>query len=174
MTNREVGPLADRVLEGEVLPPENEADRQARERLNFLAWLLDSSIPIPGTRLTIGLDALIGLLPFIGDLIGVALSSYILAEANRMGVGRAILMRMAFNVAIEGVVGIVPLFGDAFDAAWKANQKNVRLLNEWAEQPHRTRRASGLFLAGLGFALFAFVALCGFLTYRLLRLAFGS
>ena len=161
-------PPADRVLEGEVLPPETEADREARQRLNFLAWLLDSSIPIPGTRLTIGLDALIGLLPFIGDLIGVALSSYILAEANRMGVGRAILMRMAFNVAIEGVVGIVPLFGDAFDAAWKANQKNVRLLNAWAERPHQTRRASRLFLSGLTAALIAFFGACGFLTYLLI------
>ena len=167
-------PLADRVLEGEVLPPETEADREARQRLNFLAWLLDSSIPIPGTRLTIGLDALIGLLPFIGDLIGVALSSYILAEANRMGVGRAILMRMAFNVAIEGVVGIVPLFGDAFDAAWKANQKNVRLLNAWAERPHQTRHASRLFLAGLMTALLVFFSVCAFLTYLLLRLAFAS
>ncbi len=163
-----------RPLEGEVLPPESEAEREARRRLNFLAWLLDSSIPIPGTQLTIGLDALIGLLPFIGDLIGVALSSYILAEANRMGVGRAILTRMAFNVAIEGVVGIVPLFGDAFDAAWKANQKNVRLLNDWAEQPHRTRRASGLFLAGLTAALLAFFGVCAGLTYLLLRLAFAS
>lgn len=174
MTRMEVTRPADRVLEGEVLPPETEADRQARQRLNFLAWLLDSSIPIPGTQLTIGLDALIGLLPFIGDLIGVALSSYILAEANRMGVGRAILMRMAFNVAIEGVVGIVPLFGDAFDAAWKANQKNVRLLNAWAEQPHQTQRASGLFLGGLAAALLVFFGACGFLTYQLLRLAFGS
>ena len=164
----------DRVLEGEVLPPETEADREARQRLNFLAWLLDSSIPIPGTRLTIGLDALIGLVPVIGDLIGVALSSYILAEANRMGVGRAILTRMAFNVAIEGVVGIVPLFGDAFDAVWKANQKNVRLLNAWAERPHRTRRASRLFLAGLAAALLAFFGACAFLTYLLVRLAFAS
>jgi len=163
-----------RPLEGEVLPPESEAEREARQRLNFLAWLLDSSIPIPGTRLTIGLDALIGLLPFIGDLIGVALSSYILAEANRMGVGRAILTRMAFNVAIEGVVGIVPLFGDAFDATWKANQKNVGLLNDWAERPHRTRRASGLFLAGLTAALLAFFGVCAWLTYLLLRLAFAS
>jgi hypothetical protein len=163
-----------RPLEGEVLPPETEEDRQARQRLNFLAWLLDSSIPIPGTRLTVGLDALVGLLPFIGDLIGVVLSSYILAEANRMGVGRAILARMALNVAIDGVVGIVPLFGDAFDAAWKANQKNVRLLNAWAEQPHRTRRASGLFLAGVSLALLAFFGVCALLTYRLLGLAFGS
>ena len=164
----------DRVLEGEVLPPETAADREVRERLNFLAWLLDSSIPIPGTRLTIGLDAVIGLVPFIGDLIGVLLSSYILAEANRMGVGRRILARMAFNVALEGVVGIVPVFGDAFDAAWKANQRNVRLLNAWAEQPHRTRRASGLFLAGLAAALLAFFGVCAFLTYLLVRLAFAS
>ncbi|HZE61448.1 MAG TPA: DUF4112 domain-containing protein [Burkholderiales bacterium] len=91
-----------------------------------------------------------------------------------MGVGRAILTRMAFNVAIEGVVGIVPLFGDAFDAAWKANQKNVRLLNAWAERPHETRRASRLFLAGLTAALLAFFGVCAFLTYLLLRLAFAS
>lgn len=164
---------ADRPLEGEVLAPETDEQRERRQRLVFLAWLLDSSIPIPGTRLTIGLDAVIGLVPFIGDLIGVLLSSYILAEANRMGVGRRILARMAFNVALEGVVGIVPIFGDAFDAAWKANQRNVRLLNAWAEQPHRTRRASGLFLAGLGAALFAFLGACGFLTYLLLRWMLG-
>src|SRR5947208_1960122 len=166
-------PPTDRTIEGEWLPPESEVERQVRERLTFLDGLLDSSIPIPGTRLTIGLDAVIGLLPFIGDLIGVALSSYILAEANRMGVGRAILTRMAFNVAIEGVVGIVPFLGDAFDAAWKANQKNVRLLNAWAERPHETQRANRLFLAGLMAALLVFVGVCALLTYSLLRLAFG-
>ena len=164
-------PPAARTLEGEWLPPESEAERQVRERLNFLAWLLDSSIPIPGTSLTIGLDAVIGLFPFIGDLIGVLASSFILAEANRMGVGRTILARMAFNVAIEGVVGIVPIFGDVFDAAWKANQKNVRLLNAWAERPHETRRASGLFLFALTAALVAFLAACTYLTYLLLHWA---
>jgi hypothetical protein len=166
-------PPTDRVLEGEVLPPESEAERGLRERLNFLAWLLDSSIPIPGTRFTVGLDALIGLFPFIGDLLGVVASSYILAQANRMGVGRAILARMAFNVAIEGVVGIVPIAGDVFDAAWKANQKNVRLLNAWAERPHATRRASRLFLALLTLALIGFFAACGALTYLLLRWLLG-
>ena len=62
-------------------------------------------------------------MPFIGDLIGVAASSYILAEAHRLGVGRALLARMAFNVAVEGVIGIVPFLGDVFDAGWKANQQ---------------------------------------------------
>ena len=169
----EVRPRAERVLEGEVLAPETDEQRERRGRLAFLAWLLDSSIPIPGARLTIGLDALIGLVPVLGDLLGVVLSSYILAEANRMGVGRRILARMAFNVAIDGVVGIVPLFGDVFDAAWKANQKNVKLLDAWAERPHRTRRASGLFLAALALALLAFLAACTFLTYLLLHWLVG-
>ena len=163
----------ERVLEGEVLGPENEAERELRERLNFLAWLLDSSIPIPGTRFSVGLDAVIGLFPFIGDLIGVAASSYILAEANRMGVGKAILARMAFNVAIEGVIGIVPIFGDIFDAAWKANQRNVRLLAAWAERPHAARRSSRLFLALLTAALVGFAALGLGVTYVLVRWLLG-
>jgi hypothetical protein len=106
---------------------------EVRRRLERLAWLLDSSIPIPGTRLSVGIDALVGLIPGIGDLLGVLASSYILVEAARMGVGKAILLRMACNIAIEGVLGIVPLAGDIFDAAWKANQRNVRLLNDWLD-----------------------------------------
>jgi hypothetical protein len=107
-------------------------------RLRRLAWLLDSSIPIPGTRFSIGLDALIGLVPFIGDFIGVAFSGVILVEAARLGVGKRVLARMALNVALEGLVGLVPLAGDLFDAAWKANQRNMRLLDEWLERPPRT------------------------------------
>ena len=163
----------ERALEGELLAPESDEQRRARERLAFIAWLLDSSIPIPGTRFTIGIDALIGLLPLVGDLIGVVASSYILSEANRLGVGRTVLARMAFNVALEGVIGIVPFLGDAFDAAWKANIRNVRLLNAWAERPRQTRRASGLFLAGLVLALAGFVALCGALTYLLIAWLVG-
>jgi len=118
-------------------------------RLRRLAWLLDSSIPIPGTRFTIGLEALVGLVPFIGDLVGVAFSIVILAESARLGVGKRILARMALNVALEGLVGLVPLAGDVFDAAWKANQRNVRLLNKWLARPQRTERASGMLVFGL-------------------------
>jgi len=156
-------------LEGEWLPPESEDQRRTRERLRFLAWLLDSSIPIPGTSLTIGLDAVVGLLPFVGDLVGVLASSIILAEAHRLGVGRAVLARMALNVAIEGVVGIVPLAGDVFDAAWKANQKNVRLLEAWAARPHGVERSSRAFVALLALSLAAFLAGCATLTYLGLR-----
>ncbi|HEU5177311.1 MAG TPA: DUF4112 domain-containing protein [Burkholderiales bacterium] len=128
-----------------------------RRRLARLAWLLDSSIPIPGTRLSIGIDALIGLVPFVGDLAGVLASSYILGEAARLGVGRGVLLRMALNVAIEGVVGLVPLAGDVFDAAFKANQRNVRLLERWMEQPRRAERASLGLVAAIALGLLALV-----------------
>jgi hypothetical protein len=137
------------------------------EALRRLAWLLDSSIPIPGTSLSVGLEALIGLIPGLGDLIGVVLSGYILKEAHALGVSKGVLARMAFNVAVEGVVGAVPVAGDVFDAAWKANQRNVRLLEAWAAQPGREARAGRAFLALLvaGFvALLAFVALAAWLV----------
>lgn len=117
--------------------------------------MLDSSIPIPGTRFSVGLEALIGLVPFIGDFIGVAFSGVILLEAARLGVGKRILARMALNVALEGLVGLIPLAGDVFDAAWKANERNMRLLDAWLERPARAQRVSGFFV----FAVLAALAL---------------
>jgi hypothetical protein len=145
--------------EGNVRSVEEAGVRETRERLRQLAWLLDSSIPIPGTRFTIGIEALIGLFPFIGDLIGVVLSSYILGEAARLGAPRSVLMRMGFNVGLEGVVGIVPFAGDVFDAAFKANQRNVRLLESWLDEPRRTTHSSRLFGVALVAGVVIFVTL---------------
>lgn len=144
---------------GNVRGVEAQGTRAARERLKQLAWLLDSSIPIPGTKFTVGLEALIGLFPLIGDLIGVALSSFILKEAARLGAPKSVLLRMSFNIALEGVVGIVPLAGDVFDAAFKANQRNVRLLEAWLDHPTRTRRSSRFFGAALVVGVIAFLVL---------------
>jgi hypothetical protein len=141
----------------------------ARARLNRLAWLLDSSIPIPGTPFTIGLDALVGLFPFVGDLAGVVLSGYIVREAAALGASKSVLARMALNVAVEGLVGMIPFAGDVFDAAFKANQRNVRLLNAYLDQPVRTRRASRAFMLALGLVLlllFAALVLVGALLAR--------
>jgi hypothetical protein len=154
---------------GKVQSVEDPGVRETRERLSWLAWLLDSSIPIPGTRLTIGLDALIGLFPVIGDLIGVLLSSYILSEAARLGAPKVVLWRMAFNVGVEGVVGIIPFAGDVFDAAWKANQRNVRLLDGWLERPEKAERSSRLFGALLILGIAVFLALLGLLGFLLVR-----
>jgi len=138
------------------------------ERLGRLAWLLDSSISIPGTGLSVGIDALIGLVPVLGDLIGVALSAYILKEAYDLGAGRSILARMVVNIVIEGVVGAIPVAGDVFDAAWKANQRNVRLLYAWDERPQHEERAGWLFVAGLLGALVAILAAAGVVAWLLL------
>jgi hypothetical protein len=99
-----------------------------RERLRRLAWLLDSSIRIPGTPWSVGIDALIGLVPVLGDAAGVILSSHIVYQAARMGTSKGVLARMALNIAVEGLVGAVPIIGDLFDAGFKANQRNIRLL----------------------------------------------
>ena len=120
---------------------------QGLQRVRGLAWLLDNSIPIPGTRFKIGLDALIGLIPGFGDAAGALLSSYILLEAGKLGVARSTLLRMGANVLIEAVIGIIPLAGDLFDAGWKANQRNLGLLERALEMPGLARRRDRGFVA---------------------------
>lgn len=101
-----------------------------RSQINHLAWLLDNSITIPLIGYRIGLEAIIGLIPVVGDAAGVLLSSYIVAQAMRLGVPRTVLARMVVNILLEGVIGVIPIIGDLFDATFKANIRNVRLLNE--------------------------------------------
>ena len=154
---------------GRVEAVRSEGAEQARKHLQQLAWLLDSSIPVPGTRLTIGIEALIGIFPVIGDLIGVALSSYIVSQASRLGAPRSVLLRMSFNVLLEGLVGMIPIAGDLFDAGFKANQRNVRLLGAWLDQPGPTVRSTRAFGAVLVFALVALLVLLGAGSYFLIR-----
>ena len=158
---------------GNVRSVEEASVRETRQRLAWLAWLLDSSIPIPGTRFSVGIDALIGLFPLVGDLIGVLFSSYILSEASRLGAPKSVLMRMSFNIGIEGVVGIVPFAGDLFDAAFKANQRNVKILNDWFDRPEKTERASRAFGVGLVIAVVLVLVLLGFGAFLVLRWLFS-
>lgn len=123
-------------------------DDPAVRRVRGLAQLLDNSIPLPG-GFRVGLDAVIGLVPGIGDTAGAVLSAYILAQAARMGVPRSVLLRMAANVGIEAVVGAIPFVGDLFDAGWKANARNVALINTHLEHPGTAERASRGFVVML-------------------------
>lgn len=114
-------------------------------KLEALSWLLDSSIKLPGMRYRVGLDALIGLIPVAGDIIGTGISTYILVMAAKMGVPRVTLLRMGFNVALEAVVGLVPFAGDLFDFAWKANKRNVALIRDYLEHPGHARKGDWVF-----------------------------
>lgn len=110
-------------------------DREATLlRLEAFAHLMDTAFVIPGINRRVGLDAVIGLVPVIGDVAGMLLSSYIIFEARRLGVPRWLVARMALNVAFDGAIGSVPLAGDIFDAAFKANRRNVRLLRRHLEK----------------------------------------
>jgi hypothetical protein len=117
------------------------------ERLRRLAVLLDDSIPIPGTRFRIGIESIVGLLPGAGDLAGGAFSLYILLQAARMGVPRPLLARMATNLVVDVVVGAVPILGDLFDAGFKANMRNLDLLERHAQRPVASTRSSRRFVA---------------------------
>lgn len=109
-------------------------------RVEALAKLMDSAITIPGSNIRIGLDAVIGIVPVIGDLISQAIASYIIWEARRLGVSRWTMARMIGNSAIDTVVGAIPLVGDAFDIGFRANMKNLALLKaHLAKHGHAAR-----------------------------------
>jgi len=106
------------------------------ERVRFLARLLDSCFILPGGY-RIGIDPILGLLPGIGDIIGAGLSLYMVREASKLGISKWVVLRMLGNVGLEALIGVIPVLGDLFDAAFKANVRNLRLL-ELHYSPGRT------------------------------------
>ena len=112
-------------------------------RIEAIARLMDDMFLIPGTSVRVGLDAIIGIVPVVGDLISQAISSYLIWEARQLGVSRITMGRMIANTAIDTVVGLVPFAGDAFDVAFRANKKNVALLKAHLAKHGHVRRAEG-------------------------------
>ena len=103
-------------------------------RLEALSRLLDSAFQIPGTNQRVGIDAVLGLVPGIGDLVSTALASYIIWEARQLGLPRWKIARMIGNVALDTTVGAIPLAGDLFDVAFKANRRNMKILRDHLER----------------------------------------
>jgi len=120
--------------------PETEA---AVARVEAVARIMDSMFEIPGTKVRVGLDAIIGIVPIVGDLISQVISSYIIWEARQLGVSRFTLARMMANSAIDTVVGIIPFAGDAFDIYFRANLKNLALLKAHLAKHGHVPRAKG-------------------------------
>ncbi len=109
-------------------------------RLEWLADLLDSRFRIPGTDIRIGLDPLIGLVPVAGDAIGAIVSLYIVARLSKLGLSHWTKLRMVMNIAVDFFAGSVPVAGDAFDVAFKANRKNVALARRALSREKARRR----------------------------------
>lgn len=143
-------------------------------RMDWLAYLLDNSIPIPGTGRRIGIDALIGLVPGFGDAAGTALSAVILVQAARLGVPVPVLLRMLLNVGLEALVGAIPILGDVFDAAWKANARNVALMHAALDAPGPVRRSSRAVVFGVLTAALLVLAGVGWLAFLVVRAFWGA
>lgn len=100
------------------------------QELDDIASWMDAKFSVPGTDIRFGFDSLIGLIPGIGDTIGLAVSGYIFHRAVQHGVPHHIKLQMIFNIFIDWVIGIIPLLGDLFDVKWRANTRNVALLRQ--------------------------------------------
>lgn len=150
-------------------PKDNTRRDSAVRRLDSLSYVMDNSIPLPGTNRRFGLDAVIGLVPGLGDAAGSLMSAYIVVQAARLGAPASSLVRMVLNVGIEAVVGAIPFVGDLFDAWFKANARNVRLLRQELDRPGSTRKASTGVVLAVILALVLILGAVGWLAISVIQ-----
>lgn len=153
----------DRPLPNEPRPAETADD------VRKLARLLDAAVRIPGTNIRVGLDALLGLVPGVGDAVGAALSGYIIVAAARLGLPKSVIARMLVNLGVDTVVGAVPVVGDLFDIAFRANTRNVALIESAMNEPRRTRVQSRWLVAGVVAAIAVALAVAALVAVLLFR-----
>lgn len=118
-------------------------------RARRVAFVLDDLLRVPGTSWRVGIDPLLGLLPGAGDWLGWAASLHLMVTGVRAGADAWTLVRMAGNLLVDAAVGVVPLLGDLFDMGFKANDRNLRLLERVVADPAGTRAASRLAVAAV-------------------------
>jgi hypothetical protein len=123
----------------EIIPPGKLSADEQLAQLEWLADLLDSRFVIPGTNVRFGLDGVIGLIPVAGDIISALISFYLISRAAELGLSPWVKTRMVWNVALDTVVGAVPILGDMFDVSFKSNRRNVALARRYLAK-HGARR----------------------------------
>ena len=136
-------------------------------RLRRVSHLLDNAIPIPGTKYRIGLDPILGLIPGGGDFISSIFAGYVVFKSAQMGVPQETLVKMAANIVFDTVAGTVPVAGDLLDVTWKANVKNIELLDAHLGSPEPGKQADWLFVAALLLGLMLIVGGVIFLSVML-------
>jgi len=155
----------------------DERGRRALGRLRIVGRVFDQAFVIPGTKWRFGLDALFGLVPGIGDIAGALVAVYGMHVARLLGAPAVIQLHMLTHIALDAVVGMVPIAGDLFDFAFKAQTRNLALLDAWVALPHHAERRSrrGLVLIALITVLvFATLTALGvWMLYLILRWLFS-
>ncbi len=118
------------------LPSMSREPHAVRQRVEALELLLERSFHIPGTKVPIGLDSIVGLVPVLGDVVTAAMGAYMVWEARNLGMSKFQLMRMAANVGVDTLLGAIPLAGDLFDFIWRSNSKNLRIIKKHLDKHH--------------------------------------
>lgn len=148
-----------KVLDWELLPPEEKEKRKGLEPVfKWIAYIMDEVIRVPGTQFRFGLDPLIGLIPGIGDTSSALVSAFALIQAVRLGVPKVLLMRMALNILVNEVVGVIPVIGDSFSFWFKSNARNYEIIKTHRLGPSPPRRSDWLFVIGV--LVFLVVIVC--------------
>ncbi|MGH7767571.1 MAG: DUF4112 domain-containing protein [Candidatus Binatia bacterium] len=155
--------MKDRRFESEAGPwPSSARQATPAQQLllaRFLADLLDQRFTIPGTSIRIGLDPILGLIPGVGDIIANVAGSMILVIAAQFSLPKVVLLRMGINVAINALIGAIPVFGDIFSIWFRSNAKNAALLERYAATgPRRAGLHDWLFVAGIILVLAVLIA----------------
>jgi hypothetical protein len=129
----------------------DDRTRRDLERLRAISRVFDQAFAIPGTKWRFGLDALFGLVPGLGDIAGGLVAVYAMRVARNLGAPPAVQLHLLSNIALDALIGMVPIAGDLFDFAFKAQTRNLALLEAYAATPHRTAKRSrrGLVFMGL-------------------------
>lgn len=123
-----------------------EDQRQTLEHIQLLTKVMDNAITIPVIKKKFGLDAMLGLIPYAGDMAGATVGTYIITRALKYNMPKRLVLRMMLNQAIDSAVGVIPFIGDIFDFGFKANARNMKLLQEHLEHPKQAKRADTCFL----------------------------
>jgi hypothetical protein len=139
-----------------------KGQEQRLKALRHISRLLDSAFVVPGTGFRIGLDPILGLVPGLGDLTSPLFAMALLWQSRDLGIPRIVQLRMIFNVAIDALVGLLPVAGDFFDFAWKANDRNLTLLERYAYEHRRPSAGDWIFVTGM-LVLLAVIAAVPFL-----------
>ncbi|WP_299409370.1 DUF4112 domain-containing protein [Acaryochloris sp. IP29b_bin.148] len=145
------------------------------QRLHRLAFVLDNSISIPGTKLRFGLDPILGLLGIAGgsgDVVGGAVGAYIVYQAAQMGIPKEVVGQMVVNILLDSLVGIVPGIGDFLDFTWKANTRNMALVDQHLTVSSTPKKGHPLFVLGITLLTILIVLGCAFLTLLLIKTIF--
>lgn len=168
--------LVERKLDAEMVRDRlrDFVDAPIDTHLERIGLLMDRAIRIPGTSLRFGIDPILGFFfPVVGDWIGTFVSAYIVLASIRHGLPKRTITRMVFNVAVDFLLGTIPVVGDAVDFAWKSNTKNLRLLNQYAKGPGGSVWSDWLWVFVLfGLLLLAGLGLVGLALYAIGKTGF--